>query len=359
MGNIECVVVGAGPAGLGAAIAAARAGVRVLVLDENHLPGGQLFKQIHKFFGSKEHFAGTRGFIIGRRLLAEAESLGVEVWLNTRVWGLFNGNELAIIREGKTQTLRARKIILATGATENALAFPGCTLPGVMTAGAAQTMVNLHRVLPGKRVLMIGSGNVGLIVSYQLLQAGAEVVGIIEVASGIGGYAVHAAKLHRAGVPFYLGHTIVAARGKEGVIEALISPAGAGREDIQTLKVDTICLAVGLAPRLELVRLAGGRVVYLPDLGGHVPVHNSKMAITRDIYVAGDVAGVEEASTALEEGRLAGVAVAADLGYLRPGEAEAQLMEIKSGLAKLRSGPFGIKRQQAKEMLLKSGNCQW
>jgi NADPH-dependent 2,4-dienoyl-CoA reductase/sulfur reductase-like enzyme len=118
--------------------------------------------------------------------------------------------------------MEAAKIIIAAGATENALSFPGWTLPGVMTAGCAQTLINVHRVLPGRRVLMVGSGNVGVIVAYQLLQAGAEVAAVIEAAPQLGGYGVHTAKVRRAGVPFYISTTVAKAEGVECVENAVI-----------------------------------------------------------------------------------------------------------------------------------------
>ncbi len=148
-----------------------------MVIDENSRPGGQLFKQIHKFFGSKEHQAGVRGIDIGTKLLAETEKLGIEVWLNSEVVGIGKDKNIWIIKDEKeSREVQGERIILATGAVENSLNFPGWTLPGVMGAGAAQTMININRVTPGDRVLMIGSGNVGVIVSYQLLQAGVDVV---------------------------------------------------------------------------------------------------------------------------------------------------------------------------------------
>ncbi|RPI54887.1 MAG: FAD-dependent oxidoreductase, partial [Chloroflexi bacterium] len=216
----EIAVVGAGAAGLMAALEARQAGARVTVVDENQSPGGQLFKQLHKFFGSKAHRAGVRGFRIGEELLAESTGAGVDVLLNAVCWGLFapaladgagEGKNLALRRGAKSELLHFEKLILATGAQENALTFPGWTLPGVMGAGAAQTLMNIHRVVPGKRVLMVGAGNVGLIVSYQLLQAGAEVVAVIEGLPRIGGYGVHASKIRRAGVPILTRHTVLRA----------------------------------------------------------------------------------------------------------------------------------------------------
>ena len=208
----DVLVVGAGPAGLAAAIETARRGARTLLVDENGKPGGQLFKQIHKFFGSHEHRAGVRGYDIGRQLLEDAEGAGVTVMLDSVVHGLFE-NRVAILQAGRQITVEAGRIILATGASENAAAFPGSTLPGVMGAGAIQTMINVHRVLPGKRIVMLGSGNVGLIVSYQLMQAGAEVLALVEAMPSIGGYGVHAAKIRRAGVPILIGTTISRALG--------------------------------------------------------------------------------------------------------------------------------------------------
>ena len=214
--EIEILVIGAGPAGLGAAVEAAGLGARVLIADDQSHPGGQLVKQIHKFFGSREHRAGTRGVSIGRDLLAEAEACGVEIMLSTRVVGIEKDLTVSLVHQDKTLFLcRPSRIILATGGTEKPLGFPGSTLPGVMTAGAAQTLCNIDRVLPGEEVVMIGSGNVGLIVAYQLLQAGAGIQAVIEADTGIRGYEVHAAKLRRAGVPIITGATVKQAFGKD------------------------------------------------------------------------------------------------------------------------------------------------
>ena len=175
MKRYDLIVVGAGPSGLSAAIEAAKRGLKVVVFDENEKPGGQLFKQIHKFFGSKEHRAKVRGFVIGQQLLAEADQAGVEVELNATVIGLYQDKEIVVKQGDGVRHVKGDAIIIATGAAENMVTFPGWTLPGVIGAGAAQTMMNLHGVLPGKRVLMLGSGNVGLVVSFQLMQCGSGV----------------------------------------------------------------------------------------------------------------------------------------------------------------------------------------
>lgn len=357
MKRVELVVVGGGPAGLAAAYEAARAGASVLVIDENHRPGGQLFKQIHKFFGSRRHLAGVRGYDIGTQLLGDLKEYGVEVWLNSAVFGLFEGIVLALDRGGEKAIVQAENIILATGASENALSFPGWTLPGVMSAGSAQTLINIYRVLPGKRILMIGSGNVGLIVSYQLMQAGADVVALVEAAPKIGGYSVHAAKIRRAGVPIYTSTTILEATGSDQVSSAVLAAVDGSFRPIpgteRTVEADTVCLAVGLTPLAELAWMAGCEFAFIPRLGGHVPLHDENMMTTCEgIYVAGDITGVEEASTAMEEGRLAGVAAAERLGRIEGPRALQMKEEIRDRMAALRTGPFGEGRRIAKEQLL-------
>ena len=363
MRETELAIVGAGPAGLSAAVEAAGAGVRVTLVDENQKPGGQLFKQIHKFFGSKEHYAAVRGFDIGTKLLAEVEQSGVEVMLDSVVWGIFETHVLGIIHDQKNTYLRAKKILLATGAMENALAFPGWTLPGVMGAGAIQTLINIDRVLPGKKALMIGSGNVGLIVSYQLLQAGAQVVAVVEAAPKIGGYGVHASKLRRNGVPILTSTTIKEAQGKGKVERAILFELDQDWNEIpgteKEYEVDVICLAVGLSPLSELAWMAGCQFEYIPELGGHVPIHDLNMQTTMPgIYVAGDLSGIEEASTAMEEGKLAAIAVAEALGYLPSEEAEIRKEAVSKRLGGFRTGPFGEAVRRAKAQVQRRGEAE-
>lgn len=363
MGNetLPAVVIGAGPAGLCAAIELKKAGAPVILMDENAKPGGQLFKQIHKFFGSREHKAGVRGFSIGEELLAESLRLGIDVRLKTEVVGIEKGLQVwAVENRTHSYTVNASRIIIATGATENALSFPGWTLPGVMTAGCAQTLINVHRVLPGKRVLMVGSGNVGVIVAYQLMQAGAEVVAVIEALPRLGGYGVHTAKVRRAGVPFYCSTTIMRAEGSESVERAVISGIDSRFQPVpgteRTLEVDSICLAVGLTPAIELSCIAGCSQIYVPELGGNMPRHDEYMRSSLEqVYVVGDIAGIEEASTAMEEGRLAGIHAAWSMGYLDDAAMKAGTMETKRRLDALRQGVFGQKRFSAKQRILAQG----
>ena len=137
MKRYEVIIVGAGPSGLSAAIEAAKRGIKTIVFDENEKPGGQLFKQIHKFFGSKKHHAKIRGFKIGEELLKEADEAGVEVVLNATVIGLYADKEVVVRRGDEVSHYKGDTVIVATGAAENMVTFPGWTLPGVIGAGAA------------------------------------------------------------------------------------------------------------------------------------------------------------------------------------------------------------------------------
>jgi thioredoxin reductase/Fe-S-cluster-containing hydrogenase component 2 len=371
MKRFDLIIVGAGPSGLSAAIEAAKSGLNVVVFDENEKPGGQLFKQIHKFFGSKEHKAKIRGFKIGEDLLKEADAAGVEVVLNATVCGMYQDREITVRIGDEMHHYKGDAIIVATGAAENMVTFPGWTLPGVIGAGAAQTMMNLHGVKPGNRVLMLGSGNVGLVVSFQLLQCGCEVVGLVDAAPRVGGYGVHAAKVARTGVPFYLSHTIKEAEGTDHVTGVTIAEVDEKFQFIpgteKHFDVDTICLAVGLSPMSQLLKMVGCKMEDNPKRGGQVPVCDEYgRTSVPGVFVAGDVSGIEEASSAMIEGRMAGIAAAEYLGYIEKDEMDKKLKELDGALDGLRQGMFAPKNRgkhiettdegiQISENLLKKG----
>ncbi|WP_371370891.1 NAD(P)/FAD-dependent oxidoreductase [Sporomusa aerivorans] len=353
MNTTDIAIIGAGPAGLTAAIAAGKAGAKVLLLERSEYLGGQLVKQTHKFFGSKNEHAGERGIAIADLLVKEAQAQpSVTVWNNATVLGQYQEDGVVTVKHnGAFVTVKAKKVIVATGASEKTLAFPGNDLPGVYGAGAVQTLMNVHGVLPGKRLLMVGAGNIGLIVAYQLLQAGVEVAGIIEAAPKIGGYLVHAAKIRRAGIPIYTSHTIASAYGSPSLSGVTVCKLDANWQPVPgsqfDIAVDGLCLAVGLTPLTELLWQAGCNMTWVPELGGYVPLRDSHLLTTHpDIYVAGDVAGIEEASAAMVEGKLAGLSAAASLGFALDSlkqdyaDARGQLSALRAGdvSAKIRSG---------------------
>jgi len=349
--KVELIIVGGGPAGLSAALAAANYGVNVILVEEREFLGGQLVKQTHRFFGSEKEYAGTRGLKISNLLVEEIkENEHIKVLTSSRVLGIYKDKIVTILTNNKMMKYFPKALILATGASEKFLAFENNDLPGVFGAGAVQTLMNLYGVSPAKKILMVGSGNIGLIVSYQLLQAGVEVTCVIEAAPKIGGYSVHASKLRRMGVPILTSHTIKKAVGKDKVEGAIICQLDSSWREIidtdQFIKCDAICLSVGLTPLTDLLRQTNIKTVYISELGGYIPIRDENMETNiKNLFVAGDVSGIEEATSAIIEGQIAGLNVAKRINknVKYQLEIEKQIMEAKKELELLRAGPVGEK----------------
>ncbi|MDK2885548.1 MAG: hypothetical protein PWP54_106 [Thermosipho sp. (in: thermotogales)] len=344
--KVQALVIGAGPAGLCGSIAMAESGVEVLVVDEGIKPGGQLPKQTHKFFGHEGFFASIRGFEIGDKLYKRAIDLKVKFKMKTTVSGIYEDGIVLYDRDKEeAYDIKADFILIATGASERFISFKKNYLPGVYGAGAVQTLMNQYRVLPGKDFLIVGAGNIGLIVAYQLLQAGANVKAIVEASDKVGGYLVHANKVKKMGVPILLRHTIVEAIGEDKVRGAVISEVDEKFRPIKgtekELVVDNICLAVGLQPSVELAAQARAKIEYIPELGGYVPYRDENMKTSVDnVYIAGDIASIEEASTAMIEGYIAGYNIAQKVTGKDLSE---KIEKMKIELEEFRRGPFSLK----------------
>lgn len=325
--DIDVLIVGAGPAGLAAALELGRLNIPVLLIDDKDRLGGKLVLQTHKFFGSVEDsYAGTRGYEIGNILAQElAQTPSVTVWLNSTAVGVFADGIVGVVQEQRYRQIRPRKLLVATGAREKMLSFPGNTLPGVYGAGAFQTLVNRDLIKSSERLLIVGGGNVGLIAGYHAIQAGMRVVALIEALPQVGGYKVHADKLMRLGVPIHTRHTIVSAHGTdhvEGVTIAQLDDHWKILPDTrQTLAVDTVLIAVGLAEVNEF--------------------YHKARAWGMDVYAAGDAQEIAEASAAMFTGKIEGLKIAQALG--RYSGAIPQEWEAKATVLKSRPGPV-VKR---------------
>ncbi len=315
----DLLVVGGGPAGLSAALKAAEYGLDVVIVDEHLRLGGQLLKQTHKFFGSVELFGGLRGFQIAEEYIRKLESNEkVKVLSQSAVYGVFRGGLVGVVGRGAHYAIRPKSVVGSPGASERYLDFVNNDLPGVIGAGGAQTIMNEFGVKPGERALVVGSGNVGLIVSYQLLQAGVRVEAIVEILPEIGGWFVHAAKVRRYGIPILTRHTLRAVYGNERVEEAEVVEVDERFNPIpgseKRFEVDLVLLAVGLEPDFRLFAQCGAAMKWSPDLGGPVPLRTSDLETSvRNLYVAGDASGIEEATTAMIEGQIAALSTASKL----------------------------------------------
>lgn len=327
--SIEVAVVGGGPAGLAAAVEAAGLGLSVTLVDAFQLPGGQYYKQTPPEFGGAP--SSDRA---ARRLLDGLARQQVRVITGTSVWGVFeeDGGTLLCLYgpPGTPRRLVAHKVILAPGAHDRPVPFPGWTLPGVMTAGAALTMVTHQRVLPGRRVLLSGTGPLQWVLARHLLDAGAELCGILDANRfpwsgwrhagavwgqwqrlGEGWQAWRA--MVRAGVRVRWGHLVLRAEGEGQVERAVIGSADGSRSE--TVPADTICLGHGFTPALQLSRLMGCEHQYQPGKAAWVPVRDEWLQTTHSgLFVAGDGAGIGGKDVALLEGRLAAMGAALQLG---------------------------------------------
>jgi glycine/D-amino acid oxidase-like deaminating enzyme/Fe-S-cluster-containing hydrogenase component 2/bacterioferritin-associated ferredoxin len=261
--------------------------------------GGKLILQTHKFFGSVEDsHAGTRGIDIGLMLEKEVrDSKNIEVWVDSTALYVFKDKVVGILR-GEDYVLVKPKIILnAAGAREKYLRFPGNTLVGIYGAGAFQTLVNRDLVKSSQRLFIVGGGNVGLIAGYHALQAGIEVVGLVEAMPSCGGYKVHADKLKRLGVPIYTSHTIISANGDQEVKSVTIAQIDEKFQQIsgteKSFACDTILIAVGLDSLSEFTETA---------ITAGIPV-----------YATGDAHEIAEASSAMFNGKIMGVKISAEL----------------------------------------------
>ena len=299
--EVPVLIIGGGPAGMSAAIQLGQRGINTLLIDDKHRLGGKLVLQTHRFFGSTNAvYAGTRGIDIATRLEDEVRQFDcVDIWLDSTALAVFSDRTVGVLRNNQTYVLvKPQALLVAAGAREKSLVFKGNTLPGVYGAGAFQTLVNRDLVKAANRLFIVGGGNVGLIAGYHALQAGIDVVGLVEALPDCGGYKVHKDKLVRMGVPIYTTHTITSANGEAEVESVTIAAVDDRFQPIpgteKSFACDTVLIAVGLDPVDEFVR------------------KGEEYGIST--FAAGDAQEVAEASAAMFTGKITGVEVTHSLG---------------------------------------------
>ncbi len=371
------VVVGGGPAGMAAAIEAARAGVSCTLIDEAPRLGGQVYRQLPREFDVREPQSFGKDFTRGQRLREEFSEVEgrVEVLSGTSVLGVWDGREILYASERGCDRVIAERLILSAGAYDRPVPFPGWTLPGVMTAGGAQVLVKTMRIRPGQRALVTGTGPLLLVVANQLHEAGVEVVAVLE-AGRVSRLPRSIPKvwgewrllkdawdywrgLRRARIPLLFNHTIFEAHGQGEVTGASFGPVDPHdwrplRDKPQKADVDLVVAGFGFVPNTELTELAGCRHRYVQEVGGWVPERDALMETTvPGVFAVGDGAGVAGALVAVEEGRVAGITAAHQLGALTAVEA-----------ARRRAGPLrrlrslgGVRQILDEVFCVRSGLC--
>ncbi|TFF89885.1 MAG: FAD-dependent oxidoreductase [Promethearchaeota archaeon] len=300
--STDILIIGGGPAGLSAAKTIAERDLSIIIVDDKDRLGGKLVLQTHKFFGSqKDVYAGQRGIEIAEILSEQVRNKeNIDIWLNSSALAVFSDKKIGILKDNNEYILvKPKNLLIATGAREKMLIFPGDILPGVYGAGAFQTLVNRDLVKAGEKVFIVGGGNVGLIAGYHALQAGIDVIGLIEAMPRCGGYKVHEDKLRRLNVPIYTSHTILSANGDEKVESVTIAQLDDDWNPIdgteKTFKCDTILIAVGLNPVNEFYEKA-------KEFGINT-------------WIAGDAQEIAEASAAIFTGKIEGLKILKSLGH--------------------------------------------
>jgi thioredoxin reductase len=356
--QIDLVIIGGGPAGMSAAIEARQAGVKsVSILDDNVALGGQIYRRYGKGFTAFDAKAAGHEYSDGHDLIAATERAGVDIRTSTTAWGVWD-KRIAFVRDGVySGTIDARAIILATGARDRAVTFPGWTLPGVITAGAAKILVAIQRVLPGKRIVVAGSGPLALAFSAQLRDFGANVVAVAEAARGPGpgdmlrlvasgdpatlmDAARYRTALMRDRVPFMYSTIVVRAEGHDSVERVVLAKVDRDWRVIpgteQTIEADTLMLGYGLESSSELSRLLGCKQQFSRELGGWIPVRDQDLRTTvPGVIAAGDGSGVGGAKHATAEGYLAGLVAARELGAINYSEAEDRIAPVRRRLQRV------------------------
>ena len=340
------VVVGGGPAGLSAAAAIAEAGVEVVLLDERSKLGGQFYKQPGPARRIDEGSLDDQ-YRAGRALVHRVKEAGVLIVSGVTVWGAFRPDLLVARSDGCSWVLRPERLVLATGANERAVPMPGWTLPGVMTTGAAQTLLRSSQVAPGARVMLSGNGPLNMQVAAELVRAGVEVTALVEQAdlrwwkNAVPGAGMvlsapelvrkgfdYRTTLARARVPVIDRSSVVEMLGEgrvEAAVVARLDPSGRripGTE--REMATDAVCLGYGFIPANEIPRAL--------DCDHHVDPRSGNLVTTRSdtgrtsvdsVWVVGDAGGVKGAYVAGALGSLAAADVLADLGAVSGEESRA------------------------------------
>ena len=351
MKKFDVAVVGLGPAGMTAALDLAGKGLKVAVFDESPHPGGQVYRQAPNDFKRTDGSPLGPKNRTGHQLIERFNRLAgtIEIFQNTSIWGIFDDCVLAFRRDQAPDEATFDKLILCEGACEQTVPFPGWTLPGIMTLGGIQKFVLHQRVLPGRRVLLSGSGPLLLAVAAELLKTRVDSLTLCDASNLKGLFRLmielfsqkgllaeaftYLVPLLRRLIPVHRSHAIIAARGENRVEEVDIARLDenwkpvAGTE--KTLPVDLVGIGFGFQPMARLCRLAGCDLEFHPNQRAFRPIVDAYMRTSRaNVYAAGDSTGIGGAGMAAIEGHIAALHVAAGFGRLTGGDLDQSLQRL-------------------------------
>ena len=348
--TIDLLIVGAGPAGLAAAHAARAHGLSVTCLDDQPSPGGQIWRNIETVAGTPRGTALGKSYLSGRSLAEAFRACGATYEADTQLWQLEPGFTAFVSRAGHAWTIRADAVLLATGAQERPVPFPGWTLPGVMTVGAAQVLLKSSGMVPDAPVFIAGCGPQPLLYAKQLLALGGRIAGYLDTAppgqwrAALKRFRPNIAsvpdlvdglrwmaQLRLACVPVFRGVSGIDAEGEERLETLSFCTAGGAA---QRLPASLVLVHEGVVPSLHAALSLGCHMSWVDDQDCYAPVLDEWGETSRPgVFVAGDAAGIGGAKAAVLRGRIAALGVAAKLGRAVETEAAPIRAALRQALA--------------------------
>lgn len=356
--RVDLLIVGAGPAGMSAAVMARRYGLDVLVVDEQGAPGGQVWRGVEAAAASPQAAFLGKAYGEGLAVVGRFRESGAVYEPRTKVWQVEPGPRAFMTRDGAASSIEAGCLLLATGAQERPVPFPGWTLPGVMTVGAAQIMLKTSGQIPAEPVWIAGNGPLALLYAVQLLKAGGQIAGFLDTTppgraatatpklaaavfsapgdllKGLGWFAA----LQRR-VPYFRQVTEIEATGGE-MLERIRYVTAGGRA--VTVEARLLLVHEGVVPTIHPTLALGCRHVWHADQDSFAPeLDNWGETSEANVFVAGDGAGIGGATAACLRGEIAALRIAAKVGRLPDAEAADAAQAIRSRLKRaLAARPF-------------------
>ena len=342
--NYQLVVIGAGPAGMAAAQTAARHGVQVAVIDEQDQPGGQIYRRVDASPLPNPGLLG-QDYLYGRQLVRSFRQASLDYLSNSSAWYLDASGEVGLVENGRHRRLVVEKVVIACGAQERPMPFPGWDKPGVMTAGAGQILMKSAAMVPAEAPVLVGSGPLLLLLAWQYLQAGVTIRAIVDTtpksarwsalrylpgALSAGDYLVKGLKLvaaiRQARIPWFRACSELCAEGEARVSALRFRSKGQS----QRIETGLMLIHQGVIPAFQMADAAGCSLDWDPrQQCWQARVDDWGESDRTGIFVAGDAAGIGGARAAALGGQLAGLQIASQLGNLDSAERDRLALPVR------------------------------